>query len=232
VTLPPPGWYPDPNEPSRNRYWSGERWTDDYGLSVGGGQFAPVTVASPTSFRIDDPASITLDDVNTADDRVQLLNILSVGGYVVTGILFAVWFQRCYKNAQNLGALDLRFSSGWAAGAWFVPFLNLVRPKQMVDDVWKSADPSVPPYPNRDWMSKRGAPLLDVWWGFFIGAAIVNRVVATWDDTDSPTTLRTMDRVAAGTRLITIAGAVLAAMVVRRLTDRLEQRAAALGATS
>jgi membrane protease YdiL (CAAX protease family) len=27
VTLPPPGWHPDPGQPSRLRYWDGETWT-------------------------------------------------------------------------------------------------------------------------------------------------------------------------------------------------------------
>jgi hypothetical protein len=26
--LPPPGWYPDPNDPSTQRYWDGSQWTD------------------------------------------------------------------------------------------------------------------------------------------------------------------------------------------------------------
>ena len=27
--LPPPGWYRDPRDPTSQRYWDGERWTED-----------------------------------------------------------------------------------------------------------------------------------------------------------------------------------------------------------
>jgi hypothetical protein len=27
-TTPPPGWYPDPSQPGRQRYWSGDSWTE------------------------------------------------------------------------------------------------------------------------------------------------------------------------------------------------------------
>ena len=27
MTLPPPGWYPDPEQPTRKRWWSGDTWT-------------------------------------------------------------------------------------------------------------------------------------------------------------------------------------------------------------
>lgn len=29
MTLPPPGWYPDPEQPARKRWWSGDHWTAD-----------------------------------------------------------------------------------------------------------------------------------------------------------------------------------------------------------
>ena len=28
ASAPGPGWYPDPNDPTTNRYWDGAKWTD------------------------------------------------------------------------------------------------------------------------------------------------------------------------------------------------------------
>lgn len=34
---PPPGWHPDPDDPSSYRYWDGQRWTDSRAPRQGGG---------------------------------------------------------------------------------------------------------------------------------------------------------------------------------------------------
>jgi hypothetical protein len=37
----------------------------------------------------------------------------------------------------------MRWSAGWAIGAWFVPVLSLVRPKAILNDIWRASDPRV-----------------------------------------------------------------------------------------
>ena len=72
--------------------------------------------------------------------------------------------------------------------------------------------------------------LINVWWGFFIGGAVVGRIVATLSrNSDSLSELRTLDRAAAGAQIITVVAAILAVLVVRAMTTRGEQRAATLG---
>ena len=192
--------------------------------------FVSLDRATVASDFLDDPASVSLSEVQDADDRVQLTGVLAVASYIVTGIVFVIWFQRCYKNSQALGASHLRFSSGWAAGAWFVPFLNLVRPKQIADDIWKSTDPAAPAQQGSSWMANSVPALINAWWGFFIGGAVVGRIVATLSrNSDSLSELRTLDRAAAGAQIITVVAAILAVLVVRAMTTRGEERAATLG---
>jgi hypothetical protein len=194
------------------------------------GVFVSLDRAALASDFLDDPGSVTLSEANSADDRVEAVGLLGVGAVVITAIVWVVWFQRCYKNAQSMGALDLRFSSGWAAGAWFVPFLNLVRPKQIADDIWKATDPTLPLVPNREWIVKPRPRLLDFWWGFFVAGSIISRIAfSAGNDTESLSTLRTLDRLSAFTDVVMIVAAVLAALVVKSLNERAHQRAVALG---
>jgi eukaryotic-like serine/threonine-protein kinase len=262
MTLPPAGWYPDPNDPTRQRYWNGEHLTDDFAphppgylapptapfesarglanattglLAVTGllsiaSAFVSFDRASRIGDFLGDPNSVSPSDLEGADDRVRVVAVLGLASYLVTGIVFVVWFQRCYKNSQALGASNLRFSSGWAAGAWFVPFLNLVRPKQIADDIWRSTDPDAPALQTSSWMAARVPALLHVWWAFFIAGFVVSRIVPSLaNDYDTLSELRTLDRVSAVAEIVTVVGAILAALVVRAMTARGEQRAKNLG---
>jgi hypothetical protein len=54
---------------------------------------------------------------------------------------------------------ERRYGVGWAIGAWFGPILNLRRPKQIANDIWRAtnapADPGI-------------SPLLTLWWAAFL----------------------------------------------------------------
>jgi hypothetical protein len=51
LPMPEPGWYPDPEDPSRYRRWDGDRWTDDRQPAATFSQYTSApspTVASPS----------------------------------------------------------------------------------------------------------------------------------------------------------------------------------------
>ncbi|MCR5889653.1 DUF4328 domain-containing protein [Hymenobacter sp. J193] len=68
------------------------------------------------------------------------ISLLFVGvAQVLTVILgtvyFLQWFRRAYLNLRLAGQYT-ELTDGWAVGAWFVPFLNLVRPYSIMKEVW------------------------------------------------------------------------------------------------
>jgi hypothetical protein len=115
---------------------------------------------------IHDPTSVAAVDRLVVSDVWQaLLTVLVVLITVPTAVAFIVWLQRAYLNLPSLGLAQPRFSSRWLVGAWFVPVLNLVWPKMMVDSAWRDSDPDGPDLvvvPD-----ERGAVPLSVhlWWG-------------------------------------------------------------------
>jgi Domain of unknown function (DUF4328) len=127
--------------------------------------------------------------------------------------------HRAHRNASQLGSAERRFSSGWAIGSWFVPFLNFWRPKQVVDDVWRGSDPE----------GSRSTELIPVWWGLFIAAGIVGNIASRIPSTtlDDLRIQNTVDLVAL---VLSVGAAIAAVMVVRRITDRQERRAELLSA--
>jgi len=110
----------------------------------------------------------TLGELTASDHRQAISGALQLAMIVVGAVAFLVWFSPAYKNLTALGADGLRFSSGWAVGAWFVPVLNLWRPKQIADDIWRASDPTEEADQGDVWRNKAVPALLHLWWVLWI----------------------------------------------------------------
>jgi hypothetical protein len=79
--------------------------------------------------------NITIDEANSNDLRQRVIGIVEILIHIAVIVSFIMWFRRAYFNLHSLDCYT-RYSEGWAAGAWFVPFLNLVRPFQIMKEIW------------------------------------------------------------------------------------------------
>jgi len=169
--------------------------------------------------------SVGLDTLLSADTTARNVAIIQIVLVLITGIAFMVWVRRAYRNLAPLGALSLRFMPGWAIGAWFIPFLNLVRPKQIIDDTWRASDPAGPPSLNKTWVGQPVPVLIHLWW-----AAWVTGSVLGFTRSRIGTNSQSLDGVEASAitamlaGLSTIVAALLAILVVADLTARQHAR--------
>ncbi len=138
-------------------------------------------IALASSFRqvsiissiVDDPLSVGFSELVSAHDRQAVMGTIQLVAYLSVGVGFILWTRRLYRNLQPLGATPLRFSEGWAVGAWLVPFLNFVRPKQILDDIWKAGEPSHESVFGPSWRFGRVSPLLHWWWAVLLANAAI-----------------------------------------------------------
>jgi Domain of unknown function (DUF4328) len=175
-----------------------------------------------------DPAGVTDAELDAWDARLHLLGILQLLLYLATGVAFIVWFRRAYQNLVALGTQALRFEPGWAVGGWLVPVLNLVRPKQIADDLWRATDPALPDQAGAAWKQVRVPPWLHAWWLLFLLSGVVGILAPDLGEDASIQQLRSaIIATLAGDALALPAG-VLACLVVIRITQRQRGRAAHL----
>jgi hypothetical protein len=73
------------------------------------------------------------------DDRVHGAAIAALLTLLATAAVFITWFARVVNRLHAARPNEFRYGAGWAIGAWFVPVLNLFRPKQIADDAWRAA---------------------------------------------------------------------------------------------
>lgn len=177
--------------------------------------------------RIRDGAAVTFEEAQAHDDRMYWSGILQDGAALLVLVPFIVWLRRVYRNLGPLGTRSLRFKPGWAVGGWFVPFLNLARPKSIVNDVWRASDPQLPPEMIEPPEGARVPSFVNWWWGTLLASRAIY-------PTPVPRRIPTVDemvvdvqRVLVGDVLLVVAG-ILAIVTVQKTTQRQEQRRARL----
>jgi Domain of unknown function (DUF4328) len=202
--------------------------------------FALVTVAAMLSDWLEvslltrilhDPASVREAEATASDDRQALLGVVQLGAFLLTAVGFLVWFRRAYTNLPGLGMEPLPFGTGWTVGAWVVPFLNLVRPKQIMDTIWRGSDPGRPSFDAR-WREGPVPLFVHLWWAVFLLSGLVDWVLvaALGDGSGSVESLRRVSLGTLGTDALDLVLALLCFEVVRRTTRRQQARADRLAA--
>jgi len=148
---------------------------------------------------------------------------------VVSAVLFLRWFSRAYRNLPRLGVAELRYRPGWATGAWFVPFLNLFRPKQIANDLWRGSDPDLPPEAGELWRAGSVPAVFAWWWALWVISNFVDTQSARMViSPETPSELFTGTALSLAGYLLGIPAGLLAMRVVRLTTERQEARAAML----
>ena len=166
---------------------------------------------------------VAVDTLAASDDRTAVIALLQLLALLSTAVAFLVWFRRAYRNAPRMSTVLPRFGSGWAVGAWFVPFLNLWRPKQIANDIWRAGEPD--PDPAVPFYARRVTPLLHVWWATWILANLLSGTIRF----SAPETLEDQRSEAASAVAADVLGVVagcLAIAVVVVMTERHEARRA------
>jgi len=154
-----------------------------------------------------------------------LILLAQVPFYIGTIVLFLVWLNRAHKNLLALRPSHLEFSSGWAVGWWFVPFANLVKPFQVVREVWWESDPQIHDGEMFLTASLHSAPAyMGFWWAFWILSNIVANILSRIYDPGRMETVFIVGFVFILSGVLTAIAAGLAITVVRDITVRQEKR--------
>lgn len=106
--------------------------------------------------------SFSQAEAESNDIRQQIIGLLQLATFIVTGIIFLKWIYRANSNCHGFGAQGMKFSPGWSIGYYFIPILNCYRPYQAMKEIWRvSKDPS-------NWQKERGSALLGWWFGLWL----------------------------------------------------------------
>ena len=170
-------------------------------------------------------ASVTKQQLRDIDSIVQLLAWLTIAAIVVRFATLVGWLHSCVRLIadEHLGALT--HAPGWSIGAWFVPFLNLVRVPRIFMDVQAAGE-------TESRMLKEPSTIV-VWWIAYLGIAIADRLLAAPGTGTGIEYIRTLSTAATTSTMTQLIEAVitiplllgLTRAVGRRLTSARAERA-------
>jgi hypothetical protein len=173
---------------------------------------------------LDDPFGASFDELQSSDDAVAGGGGFLILGLLVTGIVWLIWQYRHAKNARALGQTD-GLGPGWAIGGWFIPLGNWVIPQLQLKQAAEASDPSG---------ARKAPPIVIVWWVLWVVGAVAgfgsgNRgeeEISSIDDIDS---FQSADQIAGASLFVFLAAAIAAIVMVRTLSRRQHEAAAARG---
>jgi hypothetical protein len=191
-----------------------------------------VSVAAALSMlRVDHGFSALSFDQESLTRWDGLLQLTMVAGVASSALCFLVWVIRAYRNLPALGVTPLRTSTTRATVVWFIPFVNLVLSKEVVDDLWRGSDPEVPPL-SPTWRLQTVPYRVHLWWVTLLASGVL-LVAAQWALPE----LGAADAAAARAGLVlallahlaAAAAALLTLFVVQEVADRQERRVERIG---
>jgi hypothetical protein len=153
--------------------------------------------------------------------------LLQVVIFIATAVAFLLWLHRVYRNLPALGAAKPGTTPGWAVGYFFVPFVNLFKPFQVVSEIWRESTPAPETHEGFGGGSVQShtAALVGWWWAFWLIASI--SMLAGERALDKSVTIEGMllasRLIIAAHALFVVAGA-LAILVVKRIDEMQEAK--------
>lgn len=139
---------------------------------------------------------------------------LQVNTLMACGVVFIVWFHRVRRNAGLLAPDAHRKTSGWAIWGWIVPVVCWWFPRRIALDSWRASTP----YADEG-RQQPGSGIVNVWWAAWLGTQLVDQVaIRTYERAQEPDAISEALRMLNGSDIVDIIAALLAVVVVHRLT--------------
>jgi len=112
---------------------------------------------------------ISQGEADRNDTRVSYVDNFHILTIVISTLAVLFWRYKANRNCWYYGAQEMRFTPGWAVGWSFVPVMNLFKPYQVMQEIWKTST-----VPN-DWKNQKSSVFIKWWWFFCLVDVFIGR---------------------------------------------------------
>jgi Domain of unknown function (DUF4328) len=114
---------------------------------------------------------LAVEDGESSDKRQQIVGIVFLINFIISGFLILKWIHRANYNSHQLGAENMEFTSGWSIGYFFIPILALFKPYQAMKEIWKTS------HSPKDWDSVEVSKILPIWWTIWLINSFLGQII-------------------------------------------------------
>ncbi len=159
------------------------------------------------------PDSADMSKIETSDLLQLSIGIATIVIAILNIVFFIMWFRRAYNNLHALQNSYATMGEGWAAGGWFIPIMNWVRPYQIMKEIWQGTQKAL--------THKLGEPksnsLIGIWWALYLIMSIYGNIVARFsfkaENIDELIATSKMEFIG---ELLTIPAAIVTVIMIQR----------------
>lgn len=98
-----------------------------------------------------------------------------------TAIAFCMWMYKAHQNLRLLEVSGMRFTPAGAAACFYLPFINLWRPCQVAQEIYRASDPTQALDAPTQWRANSGSFSIGIWWTFWILNNIASQIAFRMD---------------------------------------------------
>ena len=161
---------------------------------------------------------ISTETATDNDLRQKIIAIIYLVTYIISGVTFIRWFRRAYYNL-HLKAETLSFTEGWAAGSWFVPFISLYRPKQIMKELYVETQNLLTTKQENSTVNLN-TQFIGWWWALWLIASFLGQFVFRYSQ--KAESLEELTTVTIASIIASIIGIPLALITVKIIKDYTE----------
>lgn len=139
-----------------------------------------------------DPTALVEEiELVTPELVYALVGLAQLSALIIAAVFFIRWFHLAHQNLGGLSDRPAEHDSRWAIWGFFVPILNLIRPQQLMREIWTVASGRWREEPSRVVGLTQPTDHVNLWWGLFLATSFLGNVVgrASWRATTAQETL-------------------------------------------
>ena len=149
-------------------------------------------------------------EAESNDIRERIIALANLAMFIVCIVLFILWFRRAYNNLNLSGRTITKFDEGWAAGAWFVPFLNLGRPYQIMKEIWEKTQQA-----TTNLLTYRKSDIVGWWWAVWIIGNVASNIANRAERASSISELMTATYISAIADFIQLIAIIIVVVMIK-----------------